>query len=558
MCSEQARRAPRKTTATTEPTRTGGELSTRGRPVPRDVRRALAYLRGALSEPVAMAELARHCGVSERTLRHHFRIFLGLSPRQYLLRLRLAAVRRALLAAAPGLRVAQLAQAAGFTHFGRFAALYRRQFGETPAQTLRLARSERFAAPQMGRGAAQDVRRDPPVARERPSLAVLPCATPAGDMDLSALSQAVAEAIAAALANVRVVSVVAAPSCPSAALPSQRLARSLPARYLLAGRSLREGTRVRFVLRLIDVTSGEHVWGDSFDGDSARPLELQDRIVHGVLRSLAAGIRGAEIDRARRAPPHCLDAHGLALRALPHVFASQPEATRRALDLLHRAIALDPDYALATALAGWCHGQLVMYNGTAAPEEETQQALALIRRASVLDDGEDALVLAARCAVHTMAREFDIAEALVARALALDPSLGWAWGRSGWLNSYRGQSRAAIAHFSRALAHEPSPAARANSFIGIGSAHFNAGRYEAAAHWLRQALIEQPGASWANRSLSVSYARMGERLKALDALEALRRYSPDLTVGRVMAALPFPSDFLDRLGNGLSELGLPP
>jgi hypothetical protein len=69
---------------------------------------------------------------------------------------------------------------------------------------------------------------------------------------------------------------------------------------------------------------------------------------------------------------------------------------------------------------------------------------------------------------------------------------------------------------------------------------------------------EQPGASWANRSLSVSYARLGERLKALDSLDALRRFCPDLTVGQVVAAVPFKPDFLERLGDGLSGLGLPP
>jgi hypothetical protein len=64
--------------------------------------------------------------------------------------------------------------------------------------------------------------------------------------------------------------------------------------------------------------------------------------------------------------------------------------------------------------------------------------------------------------------------------------------------------------------------------------------------------------AWANRSLSVSYARLRDRLKALEALDALRQSCPDLTVTRVLAAVPFRSDFLDRLGNGLSDLGLPP
>lgn len=268
-------------------------------------------------------------------------------------------------------------------------------------------------------------------------------------------------------------------------------------------------------------------------------------------------IRGAEIERARRAPPQNLDAYGLAMRALPFVFASRPDAARRALELLHRAIEIDPDYGLAAALAAWSHGQLIMYNGTAAPDDERSQALDLVRRAAILDD-DDPLVLTARCAVHTMAGEFDIADSLVARSLAIDPSSGWAWGRSAWLHAYRGDSDTAIEHFRRALALDPDKASKVNSFTGMGAAHFNAGRYEKAVSCLQSALLAEPTVGWPNRSLSVSYARLGERLKAKQSLEALRRFCPDLTVSRVVAAVPFRPQFLDRLGDGLTDLGLPP
>jgi tetratricopeptide (TPR) repeat protein len=115
----------------------------------------------------------------------------------------------------------------------------------------------------------------------------------------------------------------------------------------------------------------------------------------------------------------------------------------------------------------------------------------------------------------------------------------------------------AIEHFGRTILLDLHSKSSANSFVGIGSAHFGAGRYDAAAFWMRKALLEQPDTSWANRTLSVSYARLGERLKALESLEALRRYCPDLTVGQVVSAIPFRSDYLDRLGEGLSGLGLP-
>jgi adenylate cyclase len=522
------------------------------RPIPRDVRNAIAFMREALDRSITMGDLAGHCGIAERTLTEHFRTFLDMSPMRYLRRLRLAAAREALLSGRPDISVTGVAAEYGFTHPGRFAAQYRQYLGESPSATLRNAHHDARSA----RGTTGSVQRAPLRSREAPSIAVLPCRVSSDEPVLARFAETIAEEIAAALCSIRPLSVTLAGSRGAAGDPV-RWAREAGARYVLAGRVAHGGERLRCILRLVDSAAGHLVWGASFDGARDEPFGLQDRIVAGVARAVPPAIRDAEIDRAWRAAPRDLDAHGLAMRALPFVFQSRPDATRHALEFLHRAMEIDPDFGLATALAAWCHGQLVMYNGTETPAEETLSALRLVRRAAILDDG-DPLVLSARVAVHTMAREFDTADALARRALRRDPTSAWAWGRSGWLHSYRGESRTAIAHFRRALSLASDAATRANSFAGIGSAYFDTGRYKAAATWLRKSLQEQPDMSWPNRSLSVSYARLGHRTEAAAALNALRRYRPDLTVGEVVAAVPFRNDFLSRLGDGLSGLGLPP
>jgi AraC-like DNA-binding protein/tetratricopeptide (TPR) repeat protein len=524
-------------------------------PVPRDVRSAVERMRRSVSDPISMRDLARHCGVAERTLNKHFRAFLGLSPMRYLQQLRLAAARETLLAGQVGLSVTEVAKRYCFNHFGRFAAQYRRAFGEAPSVTLANTRAAlRASATREDADAPQFL---PPQSRDKPSVGILPCDTPPGELDLAWTSESIAEALAAALTSVGALDVKTPRSLRAAAHDPRRQARETNARYLLTGRIVPAGTRLRVILRLIEPTTGRHVWGDSFDGEPNQPHELQDRIIAALFDAIPQRVRGAEIERARRAAPQNLDAYGLTMRALPFVFASRPDAARRALEFLHRAIEIDPDYGLATALAAWAHGQLVMYNGTTTAADEHSQALTLAHRAAILDD-DDPLVLAARCAVHTMADEFDIAEALVTRSLARDPSCGWAWGRSAWLQAYKGDSATAIEQFGRAITLDPNPASRTNTFTGIGAAHFNAGRYEAAAVWLENAMIAEPTTAWPNRSLSVTYARLGERLKAKESLEALRNFCPDLTVGRVVAAVPFRPDFLDRLGDGLDDLGLPP
>jgi adenylate cyclase len=329
------------------------------------------------------------------------------------------------------------------------------------------------------------------------------------------------------------------------------------ARYFLTGRLAQLGERVRIIIHFLETATNAQLWGDSYDGEASNLFGLQDRVTEEVVRAILPAVRGAEMQRAQHKRPEDLDAYDLSLRALPFVFASNPNASRQALDLLHRALEIDPDYALSTALAAWCHAQLAVHHGTRSPGDEKQRALLLAERAAILDPN-DSQVLTARSAVHTIAGQFDVAGSLISRALALDPSSAWAWERSAWLKTFAGEPEAGLAHMSQAIRLDPSSPSHANRLVGLGSAHFDAGRYEQAAFWMRQALRERPSTAWVNRTLSVSYARLGERLAALDSLDALKRYCPDVTIGQIMASLPFPQDFMGRVAEGLDDLGLPP
>jgi AraC family ethanolamine operon transcriptional activator len=114
--------------------------SRRARPISRiaAVEQSEAYLRAHADTLVRISTLCRIVGLSERGLRNAFHSVRGMSPKQYLVAERLAGVRRTL--ADPRRRPATVAEAAvdhGFFELGRFAAAYKRAFGEAPSETLR-------------------------------------------------------------------------------------------------------------------------------------------------------------------------------------------------------------------------------------------------------------------------------------------------------------------------------------------------------------------------------------------------------------------------------------
>jgi transcriptional regulator GlxA family with amidase domain len=105
---------------------------------PRSLRRALAFIDDHAGEPITLAEIAAAAGLSPRGLQDAFRRRLGSTPMAELQRVRLAGAHDELEREDPAsARVEEIARRWGFAHPSRFAAVYRRQYGELPSQTLR-------------------------------------------------------------------------------------------------------------------------------------------------------------------------------------------------------------------------------------------------------------------------------------------------------------------------------------------------------------------------------------------------------------------------------------
>ncbi|MEJ2885512.1 AraC family transcriptional regulator [Actinomycetospora aeridis] len=102
------------------------------------VRRAVDYIEAHAADAFTVPQLARHLGVSTRTLQVSFARNVGVSPSEYVRDVRLARVHADLVAASPSdTSVTERAAAWGFLHQGRFSEQYRRKYGQLPSQTLR-------------------------------------------------------------------------------------------------------------------------------------------------------------------------------------------------------------------------------------------------------------------------------------------------------------------------------------------------------------------------------------------------------------------------------------
>lgn len=505
------------------------EVSSANAPLPRGVRRALDAMRANLGRNWRLTDLAAIAGTSGRTLQRQFLSFVGKTPRAALREIGLESARRELLQAVPGIRVMDVALRCGFAHFGRFSIAYRRRYGETPSQTL--ARQAAFAATLGGTPTLLVP------ARDRPVMAVAPIEAAAEHRDMAA---DLADELAAALTRAGISVVTGARA----------------ARHLLTAAIRGTGDQTQLVVRLIDTEAGRQLWAHRADGLARDETSSGEHLAVRIAAALQPSLRLAEIDHALRKPAECLGAYDLALRAMPGVLSLDASGNGRALELLHRALEMDPEHTLATALAAWAHVQRVVYHFTTAPAQERARSLELVHKARSLRN--DATVLAILGNALSLLNEFDAADLVTRKALAIDGGSAWAWSRSGWIDVYKGDPQSAIERFKIALDLAPHDPLAFNSMVGIGCAHFTAGQYAEGARWQERALAEHPSASWVHRTLCPAHVLAGQAPQARRSFGALRQHYPDLTIPDVQRGMPpLPPSQCDLVVGALQEAGLP-
>lgn len=103
----------------------------------------------------------------------------------------------------------------------------------------------------------------------------------------------------------------------------------------------------------------------------------------------------------------------------------------------------------------------------------------------------------------------------------------------------------------------PFESLRHTAFIGIGCAHFAAGRYERAALWAQSGVGAFPASFWGERIVVAAAVHAGARAEARRTARKLLRKDPDLTVAVARQAWPFRPEFMERLADGLTTAGMP-
>jgi TolB-like protein/class 3 adenylate cyclase/Tfp pilus assembly protein PilF len=370
---------------------------------------------------------------------------------------------------------------------------------------------------------------------DKPSIAVLPFQNMSGDPEQEYFVDGLVEEIITGLSRSKALFVIARNSSftyKGRAVDVRQIGRELGVRYVLEGSVRKAGDRLRITGQLIEAENGVHLWADRFDGDLADIFDLQDLITAQVIGAIAPRVELAEIERARRKTTN-LDAYDYYLRAWAAMYRFSSEGSQEALALLEKAIALDPDFAIAYATEAVCYFIRRAFSWSTDPAHEAAEAERMARRAMELDSS-DARVLTfyAQTLIYNIGR-LDEAVACLDRAIRADPNYANAWMWRGNTKSYLGDAEQAIEDLQQALRLSPLDSTLWIAQTGLANAHFLRGRYEEALSWVSTALRQHPNSLSALRVAIAANALAGHLDAARQLVDRYRELDPTARLAKM-------------------------
>ncbi len=398
----------------------------------------------------------------------------------------------------------------------------------------------------------------PGVSATRPVIAVLPFDNMGADPDQDYFSDGVSQDLITGLSRLEGITVVARGSSfvyRDDDLPMAAIAEALNASHILDGAIRRQGDRVRVNVVFTDVRGGVELWAERFDRRLDDIFAVQDEITGHVVEVLA-GVLADRPGPARdvRATGN-FEAYDLFLRGQQEFSAGTRDSLQRAQENYRRAIELDPEFARAYGSLGVAIMRSVLRGWSPWPGEMRDRALDLVKRATALDPDSQEVQWSLGF-VSLYRSEHQAALEAARRSIELAPSYADGYGLLALISNWIGASQDAIGYAEQGMKLDPHYTW--DYPYNIGYAHYSLGAHERAEMFLREALERNPAALPAQMILIANYARWGRLDDAEWEVSQLSITNPELTRSHFKDLWPFATEEQrQRVMGDLQAAGLP-
>jgi TolB-like protein len=360
-----------------------------------------------------------------------------------------------------------------------------------------------------------------------PALAILPFANLTGDAAQDFLAEGISEDLIDRLARLRWLPIIARGSSFAFRDVNQdpkAVGEALGARYVLEGRVRRQGTQQMLNTALVNSENGQQLWSTKVNVTDDSAPEVLENLVAGLASTLGSRIDQEEQTRALQKPQSDLNVRDLIWRGRWHLNRMTKEDSAEAKACFAEALAKEPNSPEAIIQNAWARAwELWARRGTETEIKELRQ----MAQKAIIADCDDARG-------HMLAGIAEIwmyqplrAEALLRRAIELNPSLVMAHVQLGASLRVRDEHELAIEAFNAALLLSPNDHDIFFTYGELGASCLMLGRYEEALKY-SEFSIARRRAYWFPHVIKVNaLVRLKRPQEARAALAELRVIKPD-------------------------------
>ena len=395
----------------------------------------------------------------------------------------------------------------------------------------------------------------------KPSIAVLPFTNMSGDPEQEFFADGISEDIITALSKIRSFLVIARNSTftyKGKAVDIKTVGRELDVRYVLEGSVRKAGNRIRVTAQLIEAESGHHVWAEKYDRELDDIFELQDEMTRTIAGSIEPELSAKERERAGRQPPDNLDSWEMYQRGMWYLYNVRKEHHLKAIELFDRAIAADPNFALAYAYRSYCSYSLVIMGWTDDPEYFLEAGMQSARKALSLDPRE-AVGYFAIGRIHMLRGDHDASIAALEKAIELNPNAFYAYHGLGMVLVLADRCEEALDISIQGEHISPRDPLLWASIVVRALACILLERYEEAVAYSDRTLqFPTPSGYWPHATRAAALAKLGDIDAAKEEVRHAVAEKPDLSIAYIEKTLPTKrSNGLQNYFDGLRTAGLP-
>src|SRR4030095_2402108 len=193
-------------------------------------------------------------------------------------------------------------------------------------------------------------------------LAVLPFVNMSADPENEYFSDGITEELLNALTRVeglQVTSRTSAFAFKGKHTDIRDIAIQLNVDKVLEGSVRKSGNRVRITAQLINAADGYHIWSENYDRNLTDIFEVQDEISGIIANKLRENLATNSHDESLiKAPTKNITAYTYYLKGLYFWNKLTPADLRKAIECFEQAIAIEPTYAQAYAIAAGAYSHL--------------------------------------------------------------------------------------------------------------------------------------------------------------------------------------------------------